>query len=231
MKNLEAMGSRGGPTTGNGGNDMATETTRQSWARGGTVFAATLMLIIGAYQIFLGITALVRNQFVVVTPNYYYTINTTGWGWVHIGVGIVVALAGFFLFTATTIARIVGIGLLALSALANFFMIPYYPVWSLLLIALDVFAIWSIANVRTDYRADALAQERAMAGYGAGYSGGGMQTGERWPSENQPAGRHVAAADVKEGQMPGETAEQARERAASAGRTMPPGGNPPPPRP
>src|SRR5215831_11752773 len=129
---------------------MATVSTRQAWARGGLVFAATLMLIIGAYQIFLGITALVRNQFVVVTPNYYYTINTTGWGWVHIGVGIVVALAGFYLFTGSTIARFVGIGLLALSALANFFLIPYYPIWSLLLIALDVFAIWAIANVRTD---------------------------------------------------------------------------------
>jgi len=194
--------------------------------------AATLMLIIGAYQIFLGITALARGAFTVVGPNYYYHVNTTAWGWIHIGVGAVVLLAGLFLFTGSTLARIVGIAMLSLSALANFFLLPYYPIWSILLIALDVFAIWAIANVRTDYRADAIADERAMAGYGAGYGGGGMQTGERWPSENQPAGRHVAS-DVKEpaqGQttQPGETAEQAQQRAAAAGRTMPPGGNQPP---
>ena len=208
---------------------MAREATRQAWARGGVVLAGTLMLIIGAYQIFLGLMAIIRNNFVVATPNYYYSINTTSWGWVHLGIGIVVALAGLFLFTGSTISRIVGIAVVALSALGNFFLIPYYPVWSLLLIGLDIFAIWAIASVRTDYGAEVMADERAMAGYGAGYSGGGVQTGERWPSENQPAGRHVAS-DVKEGvqPMPGETAEQAQQRAAAAGRTMPPGGNPPP---
>jgi hypothetical protein len=226
---------------------MATDTTKQAWARGGLVLAGTLMLIIGAYQIFLGITALVRNQFVVIGPNSYYTVDVTAWGWIHLAIGIVVALAGFFLFTGSTIAKIVGIALVSISALANFFLIPYYPIWSLLLIALDVFAIWAIANVRTDsaYAAD----ERAMTGYGSGYGSaaggygtgqGGMQTGERWPAENAPAGRHYASEDVKEGaqgQMgqpgtgqpgTGETAQQAQERAAAAGRTMPPGGNQPP---
>jgi hypothetical protein len=222
---------------------MARDSTSQAWARGGVVLAGTLMLIIGAYQIFLGITALVNNQFIVSTPNYYYTVDTTAWGWIHLGVGAIVALAGLFLFTGSTIAKFVGIALVSISALANFFLIPYYPLWSLLLIALDIFAIWAIASVRTDYGADAMVDERAMAGYGTGgqygTSQGGMQTGERWPAENQPGGRHWAPDNVKEGaqgQMGqpgtgsgmGETAEQAQERAAAAGRTMPPGGNPPP---
>jgi hypothetical protein len=215
---------------------MATDTTKQAWARGGTVLAGTLMLIIGAYQIFLGITAIVRSNFVVVTPNNgYYTINRTGWGWVQLGIGIVVLLAGLFLFTGSTMAKIVGIAVVGLSALGNFFLIPYYPVWALLLIAVDIFAIWAIATVRTDYGATARADERAMAGYGtgAGYGSeyGTAQAGERWPAENAPGGRHWAPENVKEGQpqqMPGETAQQAQERASAAGRTMPPGGNQPP---
>ena len=32
-----------------------------------------------------------------------------------------------------------------LSAIANFAFIPYYPVWSLLLITLDIFVIWAVA--------------------------------------------------------------------------------------
>jgi hypothetical protein len=218
---------------------MATDTRKQAWAQGGTVLAATLMLIIGAFQIFLGLMGIIRNNFVVVTPSYYYNISTTGWGWVHLGIGVVVALAGLFLFTGSTIAKAVGIGVVALAALGNFFMVPYYPVWSILLIALDVFAIWAIATARTDYGAMATADERAMAGYGtgAGYGDqyGTAQAGERWPAENAPGGRHWAPENVKEGaqgQMGqpgmGETAEQAQERAAAAGRTMPPGGNPPP---
>jgi hypothetical protein len=195
--------------------------------------AATLMMIIGAYQLFLGITALARNGFTVVGPNYYYNVNTTTWGWVHIGIGVAVALAGFFLLTGSAIARIVAITMLAISALGNFFLLPYYPVWSILLIALDIFAIWAIATVRPEF-AGTSAEERSMAYSGYGASGTQeMQTGERWPAGNAPAGRHWAPENVKEGaqgQM-GETPEQAQQRAAASGRTMPPGGNPPPPRP
>jgi hypothetical protein len=203
--------------------------------------AGTLLLIIGAYQIFLGITAIARSGFTVVGPNYYYTLNTNGWGWVHIGIGIVVALAGFFVFTGSTVARIIGIAVAAISALGNFFLLPYFPVWSILIIALDIFAIWALANARVEDRAEITADEQSMA-Y-SGYGGGGMQTGERWPSENQPAGRHWAPENVKEGAQ-GETAQQAQERAAagrpmppgpgsspSGGTPMPPGGQPPPPQP
>jgi hypothetical protein len=35
--------------------------------------------------------------------------------------------------------------LAGLSAIANFLFIPYYPLWSLLMIALAVFVIWALA--------------------------------------------------------------------------------------
>jgi hypothetical protein len=38
----------------------------------------------------------------------------------------------------------VGIGFAVLSMIANFLFLPYYPVWSLLIIALDVFVIWAL---------------------------------------------------------------------------------------
>ena len=201
---------------------MATDTTKQAWARGGTVLAGTLMLIIGAYQIFLGITAIVRSNFVVVTPNNgYYTINRTGWGWVQLGIGIVVLLAGLFLFTGSTMAKIVGIAVVALSALGNFFLIPYYPVWALLLIAVDIFAIWAIATMRqgevTGYAETGMGAAPAM-------SGAGTRGGE-WPGNVPPTGRHWAPENVKEGtgQPTGQTtesAEEARMRAEAAARGM-----------
>jgi hypothetical protein len=60
--------------------------------------------------------------------------------------GNVVALAGFYLFTGRTWARVVGITLAILAAVANFFFIPYYPFWSLLIIALAVWVIWSLTR-------------------------------------------------------------------------------------
>ena len=46
--------------------------------------------------------------------------------------------------------RSVGVGIAVLSMLANFVFIPYYPVWSLLIIALDVFVIWALIAYKRD---------------------------------------------------------------------------------
>jgi hypothetical protein len=207
---------------------MATTGTKQAWARGGTIFAATLLLLIGVFQFFLGIAAIVQNNFFVVTANYTYEINTTAWGWIHLGIGVLAVITGFFLFTAATWARVVAIAMAAISAIANFFFLPYYPLWSLLIIAVDIFAIWAIANVR---RGDFEAVETQAAGsMGAYSSGAGMQSGQRWPenpSMQQPAatstgmqtdtaqsGRHWAPENVKEGQPTGDQTQQQAQQAA-----------------
>jgi hypothetical protein len=191
------------------------------------------MIMIGVWQFFVGLAAVVRDSFFVVGPNYYYNVDTTVFGWIHLVIGALAAITGFFLFTGATWARWVGIALLVLSATANFFFIPYYPLWSLLLIAVDVFAIWAVATARVrdefapgswDTGAGMATPGMTAGGTAAGAYAGASQTGERWPAENVP-GRHWAPQDVKEGQ----TAEQAQEEARqAAGRTAPPTGQQPP---
>jgi hypothetical protein len=55
-----------------------------------------------------------------------------------------VAFAGFGLLSGRTWARVVGITLAALSATANFLFIPYYPFWSILIVAVNVLVIWAL---------------------------------------------------------------------------------------
>ena len=115
-------------------------------ATGGVVFAATMMIIIGIFQAFEGLAAIIDDDFFVVLPNYTFDLDTTAWGWVHLIIGVIVALAGFYLFTGSPIAGGIAIGLAAVSAISNFFFIPYYPFWAVLIIAIDVFVIWAIAR-------------------------------------------------------------------------------------
>ena len=75
-----------------------------------------------------------------------FDIDTTGWGWIHLIAGIVVAIANIYVFSGATWARVVGITLALLSAIANFFFVPYYPFWSLLMIALAVWVIWALSR-------------------------------------------------------------------------------------
>ncbi len=63
----------------------------------------------------------------------------------HLLLGILVAVAGFFLFSGAVWARTVGVVLAVVSVVANFVWLPYYPpVWALVIIALDVFVIWAL---------------------------------------------------------------------------------------
>ena len=115
------------------------------WAMGFIVFAAVMMMMTGAFQALAGLIAIFENEFYVATRNYLFQFDATSWGWIHLIVGVIVALAGFALLSGATWARVVGITLAVLSAVANFLFIPYYPFWSLLIIALDVLVIWALA--------------------------------------------------------------------------------------
>jgi len=119
--------------------------TTSGWAVGFILFAAIMMIMVGIFQALQGLIAIFENEFYVATRNYLFQFDATTWGWIHLIVGVIVAFAGWGLLSGRTWARVVAIALAVLSAIANFLFIPYYPFWSLLIIAVDVFVIWAIA--------------------------------------------------------------------------------------
>lgn len=108
-------------------------------------FAGMMMIMIGVFHAISGLAAIVEDSFYVTTPNYLLEFDVTTWGWIHLIAGIVVAAAGFGVFAGRTWARVVGVTLAFVSAVVSFAFIPIYPVWSVLIIALDVFVIWALA--------------------------------------------------------------------------------------
>jgi len=102
------------------------------------------MIITGVVNAIEGIVALVRNDVYVATPRYIFAFDLTTWGWIQLILGIIVLAAGFGVITGRLWGRVVGIIIAALTILANFAFIPYYPIWSLLIVALNVFVIWAL---------------------------------------------------------------------------------------
>jgi hypothetical protein len=135
-----------GPTDTTTGYDNTTGTSTTPWKSGLLVFAGTIMIVGGIFQALTGLVALFRNEVYVVGLNYVYSFDVTTWGWIHLIVGIVVAIAGAAVLTGKIWGRVVGVGLAVISMLTNFMFIPYYPLWSLLIIALDVFVIWALCS-------------------------------------------------------------------------------------
>jgi hypothetical protein len=116
------------------------------WAIGGITFAGVMMIMIGTFQAIAGLVAIIDDDFYVVGQNYTFDIDTTAWGWIHLLLGALVLLAGIYLFRGATWAAAVAIVLAVISAIANFFFIPYYPFWSLLMIAMAIWVIWSLTR-------------------------------------------------------------------------------------
>jgi hypothetical protein len=122
------------------------------WAAGFTIFAAIMMIMVGVFQALQGLIAIFENEFYVATRNYTFQFDATTWGWIHLVLGLIVAFAGWGLLSGQTWARVVGITLAALSATANFLFIPYYPFWSILIVAVNVLVIWALTAHGREFR-------------------------------------------------------------------------------
>jgi hypothetical protein len=120
-------------------------------AMGFTAMAAILMMLSGGANILEGIAAVIRGSYFVTLPNYAYNTSVSGWGWTHLIFGIVVFLAGACLFLDMLWARVAGVILASVSLLLNLVYIPYFPVWSIIVIALDAFVIWALLTPRRRY--------------------------------------------------------------------------------
>ena len=110
------------------------------------------MIIGGIWNALTGVAALVHDEVYVNTPQYTYSFDLTVWGWVHLLVGILVASAGFAILKGKAWARMIGIAMTVGSMIINFMFLPHYPLWSLVIIAVEVGVIWAL----TTYRRDAL---------------------------------------------------------------------------
>ncbi|GAA4772277.1 hypothetical protein [Streptomyces sp. NPDC055929] len=114
---------------------------------GATVLAASLMLFGGVMAIFEGISAIAEDDLFVVTRNYVFEFSLTGWGWVHLILGFVLVLAGIAVLGSGALwARFFGVFVASLGAIANFLWIPYYPLWALVLVAVNIFIVWALCT-------------------------------------------------------------------------------------
>jgi hypothetical protein len=126
-------------------------TTRQAvspWASGPITFAGAMLVITGVLQIFIAIPALLYDKIYDSTAPYVFAFNLAAWGWIQLITAIAAIGAGYGALRGLAWARIVGIGVTGISMVAEFAYIPHFPLWSVLVIAIDVLIIWALATYR-----------------------------------------------------------------------------------
>ena len=113
---------------------------RQLVAAGASIAAGALLFTCAVLTVLQGISAL------VIGSHYVYKFSSAGWGWIHIVVGIVLGVIAVGLITGAVWARVTAIVMACISIVAMFLWLPYYPMWSIIVIALDVIVIWAVAT-------------------------------------------------------------------------------------
>jgi hypothetical protein len=110
----------------------------------GVSFGGIMLITVGIFQVLEGIAAIAKDKIYVSGPAYVYSFDVSTWGWIHLIVGAIAVLVAIGILAGQTWGMIGGVVIAALGALANFAFLPYYPFWSMTIIALYVFVIWAL---------------------------------------------------------------------------------------
>ena len=111
---------------------------------GWITFAGVMMLLVAVFHFIIGLTALFNSHWFVSTAQSTYLLNITGWGWVQVLLGAAIGLAGLSLFSGNMGGRVVAVLLAGLSAIANLGFLSTYPLWSLVVITIDVLIMYAV---------------------------------------------------------------------------------------
>ncbi|MDQ1015058.1 DUF7144 family membrane protein [Streptomyces afghaniensis] len=125
-------------------------TADRPFAVGLMAFGAVMLMVAGILGILRGISAIAEDNVFLSTPNYVFAFDLTGWGWIHLSLGVVAVIVSLGLFQVSTWARVAGVGIAGLVIIANFLSLPSYPVWSVVMIAISGFIIWALCVVRRE---------------------------------------------------------------------------------
>ena len=120
--------------------------TREIVAGIGTYGAAAMLSVSAVTTIFMGISTLAHDRRIFAGPDYSYVFSTTTWGWINIIEGTLIGLVAIGLFWSTTWARVAATIILSVSIISQFLFLHHFTVSAIVVIALDIFAIWAVAT-------------------------------------------------------------------------------------
>ena len=121
----------------------ASSTGRQVQGGGLILFASVLLLIIGCFNLIYGIAAIANSHVFAANAHYVFGSLRT-WGWVTLVIGVLQLLAAAGVVAGSQLARWFAVAVLGLSAIDQMFFLPAYPLWSLVIIAVNVVALYRL---------------------------------------------------------------------------------------
>ena len=106
--------------------------------------AGVWLVVGGSLSILMGVTAIAEDTLLRTPAGYAYQFDLTAWGWITLVIGVALGIAGVVVLAGREWGRVAGVATAVASLIAQFMFIPYYPFWSITVMALDLLAIWTL---------------------------------------------------------------------------------------
>ena len=107
------------------------------------LFAVVLLFVVGFFNVIDGIAAIANSHVFLVNAHYVFG-NLRTWGWITLILGALQLLAAGGVLAGNQWARWFAVAVVGLNAIDQMFFIPAYPFWSLMIIAVDVVALYGL---------------------------------------------------------------------------------------
>ena len=138
----QARGSRQPGTPRSGGRLTAGAGGRRADGRGFglVIFPAVLLAVIGLFNLLDGIAAIAHSH-IFIAGAHYVVGDLRAWGWVATISGAVQLLAAAGVWAGNRLARWFAMTVVGLNTITQMLLVPAYPFWSLVIIAVDIVAL------------------------------------------------------------------------------------------
>jgi hypothetical protein len=105
-----------------------------------------MLMTVGVFQVIEGVAALAKDSVYVTGVDYTFEFDVTTWGWIHLVIGVIGVATGLGIVAGQAWGLLAGIVIACIGAISNFAFMPYFPFWSLAVVAFNVFVIWALAT-------------------------------------------------------------------------------------
>ena len=116
---------------------------REERGAGWLTFAAVMLLAAGGLNVLWGISALVNDDYFAVDELLFGDLSM--WGVVYLCFAALQIGAAFLIFGRSAMGAVLGIGIALLHGLMVLMSIGAYPIWSIVLLAIDGLIIYGLA--------------------------------------------------------------------------------------
>jgi len=107
-------------------------------------FAGIMLILLGGLDFIYGLTGIIKENYFVVSRQGLLVFDIKQWGWITLVFGLIQFGAGLAIIAGATWGRIVGVIIAAVSVVHQFTLMSAYPIWSLLIVAIDILIIWAL---------------------------------------------------------------------------------------